>query len=79
MEEGRNFFESDDNDEDVNMIEENQSLNSEDINEGESKEESDNEKFIYNENEFKKDNIINFFRVTGLIKKILFEFDEEMK
>ena len=47
MEEERNFFESDDNDGDVNMIEKNQSLNNEDINEGESIEEYDNVNILY--------------------------------
>ena len=67
MEEGRNFFESEDNDEDINMIEENQSINIENINEEESMEDSVNENFLYNENEFKKDKVINFFRDTFLI------------
>ena len=69
MEEGRNFFESEDNDEDINMIEENQSINIENINEEESIEDSVNENFLYNENEFKKDKVINFFRDTHLINK----------
>ena len=81
MEEERNFFESNDNDEDVNMIEKNQSLNNEDINEGENIEESDNVNFLYNENEFKKDNVINFFRDTDLMKKnpICIRCGNEMK
>ena len=81
MEEERNFFESDDNDEDVNKIEKNQSLNNEDINEGESIEESINVNFLYNENEFKKDNVINFFRDTDLMKKnpICIRCGNEMK
>ena len=69
MEEGRNFFESEDNDEDINMIEENQSINIENINEEESIEDSVNENFLYNENEFKKDKVINFFHDTHLINK----------
>ena len=51
------------------MIEENQSESREDINQDESIEESDNENFLYIENEFKKDNVINFFRNTHLIKQ----------
>ena len=43
------------------MIKENQSINREDIKENESLEESDNKNLINNENEFKKDNVINFF------------------
>ena len=61
MEKRRNFFESDDMDEDINMIKENQSINREDIKEDENMEESEDENFLYNENEFKKDNVINFF------------------
>ena len=51
------------------MIEKNQSESREDINLDESKEESDNENFLYYEKQFKKDIAINFFRNTHLKKQ----------
>ena len=45
------------------MIEENQSVRREEINHYERLEKSNNENFLYNENEFKKDNVINLFLI----------------
>ena len=81
MEEIRNYFESESSDNDENNNDENEILNDEDNNNMQIEEESESEAFIYDEDDFQKDNIIKFLFDNKLLKNspICYKCHQTMK
>ena len=72
MENFINYFESGSSDNDENMRDENELENEEGSIDMQNEEESENIVFIYDEDDFRKDNIINFLFDNKLLKITLF-------
>ena len=81
MEEIRNYFESESSDNDENNNDENEIQNDDDNNSMQVEEESESEAFIYDEDDFQKDNIIKFLFDNKLLKNshICYKCHQTMK
>ena len=81
MEDFRKYFESGSSDNDENMRDENELENEEGSIIMQNEEESENIVFIYDEDDFRKDNIINFLFDNKLLKNnpICYKCNQQMK